>query len=182
MVSTPRRVTSPLTVHNQLFRWCLITALATASALCWSESATGTSASSNESNLPSGWLLAKYDSNGDRIISADEISYKRQNVYQRMDLDTDGVVSLEEYQQLDSRKREVILQARFARLDLNDDGDLSAQEYSSYLGSFDRLDSNGDGRLTKEELAAEQAAEAVALVKETEETHCLFWFCFREDF
>lgn len=136
--------------------------------------------------LPEGrWLLAKYDANGDSVISADEISYKRERVFERMDADADGAVSLQEYQNLDARKREVLLQARFLKLDLDGDGRLTAQEYSSYLGSFDRLDSDGDGFISSSEMARSQAEGAASrrqLAADQPETHCLLWLCVRTDY
>lgn len=44
------------------------------------------------------WLLAKYDVNGDNVISVDEISEKRQKLYAAMDLDADGGVTFGEYE------------------------------------------------------------------------------------
>ncbi len=122
------------------------------------------------------WLLAKYDANGDQIITMDEISVRREKRFGRLDVDADGLVSFAEYQSLDVQKRELLLKARFDKLDLNHDGEVSAEEYSSYLGSFDRFDSDGDGRLTAKEMNSRQVA---AVQKAGDDTRCLLWVCVR---
>jgi len=125
------------------------------------------------------WLLAKYDSNGDQVITMDEISHRREKLFGRLDSDADGQVTFAEYQTLDIEKRELLLKARFDKLDLDHDGDVSADEYSSYLGSFDRFDSDGDGRLTQNEMEAKQVA---AVSKSGKDAHCLLWICVRSSF
>lgn len=127
------------------------------------------------------WLMAKYDVDGDRAISINEISRKREKLFSRMDADSDGEVSFEEYQNLDTRKRELLLKARFVRLDADHDGRLSTAEYGSYSGAFDQLDMNGDGRLTEAEMAAEQSLEVVESSALAENTHCLLWFCIKTE-
>lgn len=122
------------------------------------------------------WLLAKYDANGDQIITMDEVSVRREKRFGRLDVDADGLVSFAEYQSLDVQKRELLLKARFDKLDLNHDGEVSAEEYSSYLGSFDRFDSDGDGRLTAKEMSSRQVAAAQ---KNSDDTRCLLWVCVR---
>lgn len=125
------------------------------------------------------WLLAKYDVNGDSVISADEIEHKRQRVFAHMDGDGNGDVSFYEYEALDTRKRQTILQARFKKLDANSDGQLSGQEYASYLGSFERLDQNGDGHVSSHEIANKKQPSS----KPKEEADlCLLWVCVRKSY
>lgn len=129
------------------------------------------------------WLLAKYDVNGDKVISIDEISEKRQKLYASMDLDADGGVTFGEYEYVDGVKRQMLLKARFNKLDLDQDGKLSSSEYCSYLGSFDRFDQDGDGNITTSEIDSSKAkidsARKTAEVESEEDTSCLLWFCFR---
>lgn len=125
---------------------------------------------------PDQWLLAKYDTNGDRVISLDEVTAKRAKLFGYMDDDEDGQVSFNEYQHLDIRKRQLLLRARFEKLDLDGDGELSSAEYGSYLGSFERFDRNGDGYISPEEMAGlpptrDEAAE--------DQPYCLLWVCLR---
>lgn len=122
------------------------------------------------------WLLAKYDTNGDQVITMDEISVRREKLFARLDVDADGLVSFAEYQSLDVQKRELLLKARFDKLDLDHDGEVSAEEYSSYLGSFDRFDTDGDGRLTQQEMTERRVA---AVEKSAGDTRCLLWLCVR---
>lgn len=129
------------------------------------------------------WLLAKYDENGDKVITIDEISEKRKQIFARMDGDADGGVSFDEYLEVDKAKRQMLLKARFDKLDLDQDGNLSGEEYCSYLGSFERFDHDGDGNITPEEINQKPAAK-VDLAKQPEtsddeDVHCLFWVCIR---
>lgn len=128
------------------------------------------------------WLLAKYDENGDNVITVDEISEKRKQLFSRMDGDADGGVSFEEYLDLDAAKRQMLLKARFNKLDLDQDGVLSGEEYCSYLGSFERFDHDGDGNITASEMTREPTPKVdLADDKDDEGVHCLFWVCIRTE-
>lgn len=122
------------------------------------------------------WLMAKYDTNGDNVISIDEISHKRGKLFAYMDADQDGSVSFSEYQGLDIDKRHLLLQARFNKLDLDRDGELNTAEYIAFLGSFDRFDTDGDGRISAADMRASEAAVREA---DESETYCLLWLCFK---
>lgn len=122
------------------------------------------------------WLIAKYDVNGDQVISMDEVSEKREKMFGYMDGNADGTVTFDEYQHLDVSKRQLLLQARFSKLDLNRDGQLSADEYSSYLGSFERFDQNGDGQIS----SAEMGSKTKETAKDDDNSPlCLLWICVR---
>lgn len=125
------------------------------------------------------WLLAKYDENGDSVISASEIEFKRKRVFSHMDEDGDGDVSYAEYESLDMQKRQPLLQARFNKLDANSDGTLSGDEYTSYLGSFQRFDQNGDGQVSSQEIATKKARHGVP---KPEADLCLLWVCVRKSY
>lgn len=122
------------------------------------------------------WLLAKYDVNGDQVISLDEVSGRRDRMFGHLDSDQDGLVTFTEYQSLDVRKRELVLKARFDKLDLNRDGEVSAEEYRSYLGSFDRFDRDGDGRISAADI---NHAPTATVAASSPNTRCLLWFCVR---
>ena len=126
------------------------------------------------------WLLAKYDVNGDQLISVDEVEKKRKKMFAGMDIDADGGVSFTEYQEVDSLKRARLLQARFKRLDLDKDGVLSDAEYSSYLGSFERFDKNGDGNISGAEISRSHGQAPANQKTEILADHCILWFCVRK--
>lgn len=121
-------------------------------------------------------LLAKYDVNGDNIISTTEVEDKRLQTFVKMDFDASGAVSFSEYEEIDKVKRLPILKARFNKLDTNRDGRLTGGEYSSYLGSFTRLDKNQDGQVSKREIKAAPSGDGV---EKKEADLCLLWVCVR---
>ncbi|BFM12891.1 hypothetical protein R50072_30440 [Simiduia litorea] len=116
------------------------------------------------------WLLAKYDLNGDSQISQEEISAKKLDIFRLMDLNVSGGVSYDEYAQIDSARRTLILKARFNKLDGDKDGEVTEAEYSSFLGQFSSIDANGDGMLDSTEMAP---------LDDEYKTHCFYWFCLR---
>ena len=121
------------------------------------------------------WLLAKYDHNGDSVISAGEVSHKRHKMFSYMDDNADGLVTLAEYELLDAKKRALVVRARFTKLDSNDDGQLSNDEYIGYYGAFGALDLDGNGHITSQEMSeAKQPALAVS-----PQPKCFLWLCVR---
>lgn len=124
------------------------------------------------------WLLAKYDANGDRSISVEEISRKRERVFSMMDGNADGEVSLEEYQWLDIRKREMIVAARFNKLDLDGDGVLTGDEYTAYAGAFFDIDSDGNGKLSAQEIK-KLHQERVSSPKAKVDHKCFWRLCYK---
>lgn len=116
------------------------------------------------------WLLAKYDLNGDALISQEEISAKKLDIFRLMDLDVNGGVSYDEYEQIDTARRELILKARFNKLDSDKNGQVTEEEYSSFLGQFSSIDANGDGMLDSTEIMP---------AEDEFETHCFYWLCLR---
>ncbi len=128
-----------------------------------------------ESETSTHWLLAKYDQDGDRAISIEEISQKRERMFNYMDADQDGDVTLAEYSEVDANRRAQILEARFAMLDSNRDGAVSVAEYSDYSGSFDRFDQDRNGVITETEIAKPKAPAL------EDNTKCLLWFCIKTE-
>lgn len=122
------------------------------------------------------WLLARYDVNGDQIISSEEISQKRDKVFGKMDLNQDGIVSMDEFIHIDELKRQPIITARFGKLDSDRDGVVSKAEYRNYLGSFKQFDQDGNGQITSAEL---DSSPPIEQAKPSAKTHCLLWVCVR---
>ncbi|MDZ7923390.1 MAG: hypothetical protein U5M23_04885 [Marinagarivorans sp.] len=124
------------------------------------------------------WLMAKYDSNGDSAITAEEISQKRERMFSAMDDDGDGIVSLDEYELLDVKKRALIVKSRFAKLDKNGDGQLTDDEYVGYYGSFGAFDLDGDGNITSAEMKLDPKYTKAKL-QTADGSKCLLWLCVR---
>lgn len=121
------------------------------------------------------WLLARYDVNGDQVISAEEISQKRDKVFGKMDLNQDGTVSFQEFTQIDEIKRQPIISARFSKLDADNNGAVSQDEYRNYQGSFKQFDLDGNGKITSEEMDAPSPVQTKASTK----PRCFLWVCVR---
>ncbi len=124
------------------------------------------------------WLMAKYDSNGDSVISAEEISQKRERMFSAMDDNGDGIVNLDEYELLDIKKRALIVKARFNKLDINGDGQLTDGEYVSYYGSFGAFDLDGDGQITAAEMKLD-GSKIPSSVQAAANPKCFLWLCVR---
>ncbi|GAB3094840.1 EF-hand domain-containing protein [Pseudomaricurvus hydrocarbonicus] len=120
--------------------------------------------------------MAKYDLNGDNAITLQELTDKKKSLFSQLDSDQDGVISFVEYEGIDSAKRKVLLKSRFDRLDENQDGQVTENEYASFVGRFNHLDSDGDGALSSGEVAQKKLAS-----QDTNNAHCLLWFCFRSN-
>lgn len=128
------------------------------------------------------WLLAKYDNNGDKVISLNEINTKRKEMHSAIDIDEDGQVSFEEYQSVDSVKRTSLLKKQFKNLDVDKNGRLSDQEYSAYQGNFDRFDLNKDGKITRAEMKSAQNSKSSKIKGDDSPEHrCLLWLCVRSN-
>ncbi len=122
------------------------------------------------------WLLAKYDLNGDDLITQDEITLKKNSIFRQLDMNQDGTVSFDEYETMDSNRRHVLLKARFGKLDKDRNGIVDNSEYSAYMGSFNRIDVDGDGTLSSKEVTG--AGSGTENTTE-DNTHCFFWVCLR---
>lgn len=131
----------------------------------------GALAQADSNTSGNSWLLAKYDLNGDTVISQEEITAKKLDIFRLMDLNTSGGVSFDEYEQIDAARRNMLLKARFNKLDQDKNGEVTEAEYSSFLGQFSSIDANGDGMLDSQEI----------MPTEEHETHCFYWFCLRLD-
>ncbi|TPM42702.1 signal transduction protein [Mesorhizobium sp. B2-3-2] len=109
-------------------------------------------------DLSSGRLFQRIDTNGDGVISKDEILAGRQRLFSRLDRNGDGVIDKDEIEVA----RDAIMdraEAAAARLgnamrrvDTNGDGKVSADEFRSSTPLFDLADRNGDGKLSPDEI------------------------------
>jgi hypothetical protein len=145
-------------------------------ALCLPQLSLGGEAAEPAGAATKELLLARYDVNGDQVISSEEISQKRDKAFAKMDLNQDGNVSMEEFTHIDELKRQPIIAARFNKLDNDRDGTVSQEEYRTYLGSFKQFDQDGNGKITLAEMDAPRPVEPA---KPAAKTHCLLWVCVR---
>ena len=95
-----------------------------------------------------GELLATFDTDGDGVVTQEEIDAVRAAELAEFDADGDGTLSLEEYQALWlARVYERMVDA-FQELDANGDGEITIEEFNAGLANIvARLDQDGDGAL-----------------------------------
>jgi hypothetical protein len=105
--------------------------------------------------------FAKLDANRDGVVSRAEFdSYMKQEVFNRVDTNSDGKVVLVEWQAFNPK----VDQARFRKTDTNRDGFISRAEADAAFdreGSldklFDKIDTDGNGSLSRAEARAFRA-------------------------
>jgi hypothetical protein len=130
-----------------------------------SSSALGQALPRPQGPAPMRELFLDLDSNGDRVISADEVPAKGRAAFQTLleygDLDHDGKLSADEFRgvlERANRNRPVASpeqrQRRFAQLDANGDGKLDDKELPGGPARLRRFDRDGDGFLSREEFVA----------------------------
>ena len=96
------------------------------------------------------------DSNGDGVLTLDEIQTRAQARFSQSDTDGDGLLSYEELTAAAARQRAKMIERLIARKDQNGDGMLSAEEMipQNPAQRFNAADSNGDGAVSLEEWEA----------------------------
>jgi Ca2+-binding EF-hand superfamily protein len=110
-------------------------------------------------DMPGQRILQRIDTNGDGVISKDEMTAARERLFKRLDRNGDGVIDEKEMESARQaiKDRAEVAQARLGnrwrRMDTNGDGKVSEQEFASSMPLFDLVDRNGDGRLSADEIA-----------------------------
>jgi len=98
--------------------------------------------------------LARADANNDGNITREEFLARPTQMFDRLDANSDGVISATERPQRPERGERTERRQR-ANPDANGDGQFSQAEFMSMGASmFERLDANNDGRVTREEAEA----------------------------
>lgn len=97
-------------------------------------------------------LFATFDTDGDGLVTQDEIDGVRAAELAEFDADGDGTLSLEEYQALWlARVYERMVDA-FQKLDADGDGEITIEEFNAGLANIvARMDQNDDGALGEDD-------------------------------
>ena len=111
-------------------------------------------------DLPGQRILQRIDTNGDGVISKDEMTAVRERVFKRLDRNGDGIIDEKEIASARQaiKDRAEVAQARvgnrWRRVDANGDGKVSEQEFASSMPLFDLADRDGDDKLSADEIAS----------------------------
>lgn len=103
-----------------------------------------------------GRFMSFFDTNGDDVVTMEEFKSAAAERFTKMDEDTNGSVTREEFRNYISEKREMWSERRFSKMDANEDGNVSEAEYLEYRQKkaqrrFQRMDTDADGVLSSEE-------------------------------
>jgi len=97
-------------------------------------------------------MLGNVDTNGDSAISQDEINAAVASNLSKFDANSDGQLSLEEFQALWAEITKPMAVRAFQFLDPNGDAQVSKQELDDRFGkAVARFDRNGDGVLNEQD-------------------------------
>jgi hypothetical protein len=103
--------------------------------------------------------LFRADANQDGSLTQAEFEAGREALFERLDRDRDGALTMREARHARSEARAGAPARRFDHADANNNGAVSREEFlAGPSARFDRLDSNGDGALTPDEQARARAA------------------------
>ncbi|NLH79362.1 MAG: hypothetical protein GX458_00755 [Phyllobacteriaceae bacterium] len=114
-------------------------------------------------NAPWRERFAAIDTNGDGVITKDEVATQAEMVFAAMDADSSGALTKEEYMgvrmgaqrgynpaRVDAMQKQKA--ARFAPMDRNGDGTVTLAEFAAdHQAMFTAMDRDGDGRVTPAE-------------------------------
>lgn len=115
--------------------------------------------------------FAKKDTNGDGVLSNDEVPRMPQELFTKLDADGDGALSQDELSakfgkhgkskaHKDPAARAARVGKRFAKLDKNADGGIARDEVPKMPEPrFSQMDSDGNGVISSDEFAAARSAK-----------------------
>jgi Ca2+-binding EF-hand superfamily protein len=98
-------------------------------------------------------MLERYDANGDRKLTQEEINSNREAWLKEFDADGNGKLSLDEFKQLWLKARAERIVRSFQRFDRDGDAGITLQEYQRPLANIvERRDRNGDGAIGRDDM------------------------------
>lgn len=112
--------------------------------------------------------LSQFDTNGDGVVTRDEMDAARLAMFTSGDTDGNSLLSLAEFQALEAANRQTRLQAEFDAMDTDASGAIDADEFQNArpqqteavaLRIFNYADTNADGTLSLTELEAMHTPE-----------------------
>jgi Ca2+-binding EF-hand superfamily protein len=106
-----------------------------------------------------GRFMKFFDTNNDGVVNMAEFKAAAAERFKRMDADSSGVLSKDEFRDYMRTRRDERKQNRFARMDTNGNSTVERDEFLAHKQAkaerrFARMDKNGDGSVSKEEYAS----------------------------
>ena len=107
-------------------------------------------------------FMSFFDTNGDNIVTMEEFNTAAAARFNRIDADSNGVISKDEFHAYMGKKRQERNAQRFQMMDSDADGQVSQQEYLTYKQQkaerrFKSMDLNNDGVVSQEEYEARKS-------------------------
>ncbi len=98
-------------------------------------------------------LFERFDTNADGIVTQQEIDQTRSSLVAKFDADSDGKLSLKEYEGLWLEFMRERMVDRFQNLDRDGDAIVTAEEFASPMKNIvGRIDRDDDGKITRKEI------------------------------
>lgn len=103
-----------------------------------------------------GRFMALFDTNGDDVVTGEEFKAAAAERFKKMDSDSSGTVTLEEFRTYLAEKRQKWTTMKFQKIDTDKDGNVSEAEYLDYKHQkaqrrFNYMDKDGNGIISEEE-------------------------------
>ncbi|WP_438990773.1 EF-hand domain-containing protein [Lentibacter sp.] len=118
---------------------------------------------------PGAHFIENWDTNGDAIVTLDEATERREDVFNAFDADSDDILNTEEYDQFDEARANDMKETGMGAgkgqnnpangmarefTDQNSNGTVSRAEFKASVPDwFAQIDKNSDGVVTKDDFA-----------------------------